>query len=326
MVNNPNYLWRKVFLVFGIGFAALMIVLAVSFFTYLTRFEANSKAGFHWPYYLYISQGARQKASEGELITILAMPNNTNGTSDEFAAHNRFAVLNVVLGQVAFNQLDAAILVPVFPRPESHWQIYTHALDRDSLITDIPDLQRLDLQLVAMIDDAIQQLSDRNWNVDHDVLLWGFSASGMFVNRFTVLHPERVRAVAIQSPGGWPIAPVKTWQGACLRYPIGVCDLLELTGEEFDLQTYQSVPQFILMGTQDGNDSVPHNDGYEDEDEALIFEMFGTTPLERWDDAEKIYLSTGINAEFKLYPGVGHRPVGLRDVRKFFEETLQTEP
>jgi len=326
MLNNSDYPWRKVFLVFSLGFAASVILLAVSFFTHLTRFEANPKASFHWPYYLYISPRARQKASKGEPMTILVMPNNTNGTSDEFAAHDRFAVLNAVLGRVAFNQLDTVILVPVFPRPESHWQIYTHALDRESLTTDIPDLQRLDLQLEAMIDDAIMRLSDRNWDVGDKVLLWGFSASGMFVNRFTVLHPERVRAVAIQSPGGWPIAPVKTWQGTCLRYPIGVCDLLELTGVEFDLETYQSVPHFILMGAQDGNDSVPHNDGYEDEDEALIFEMFGTTPIERWDDAKKIYLSTGINAEFKLYPGIGHRPAGLSDVCKFFEETLYTEP
>ena len=112
-----------------------------------------------------------------------------------------------------FKDLDVVILVPVFPRPEENWRIYTHALDRDVLETDIPELRRLDLQLEAMIDDATNRLSRQSWRVNPKVLMWGFSASGMFVNRFTLLHPDRVLAVVVGSPGGWPIAPVKRWLG-----------------------------------------------------------------------------------------------------------------
>ena len=31
--------------------------------------------------------------------------------------------------------LKVAVLMPVFPRPKTDWQIYTHALDRDALMT-----------------------------------------------------------------------------------------------------------------------------------------------------------------------------------------------
>ena len=57
-------------------------------------------------------------------------------------------------------------------------------------------------------DDARGRLRAHGTPTDPRVLLQGFSASAMFANRFTVLHPQRVRAATIGSPGGWPIAPV----------------------------------------------------------------------------------------------------------------------
>jgi hypothetical protein len=39
----------------------------------------------------------------------------------------------------------------------------------------------------------------------------GFSASGAFTNRFTLLHPEMIKAASIGAPGGWPIVPTATW-------------------------------------------------------------------------------------------------------------------
>src|SRR5262249_49789076 len=124
------------------------------------------------------------------------------------------------------DQLGTPMLIPIFSRPSSEPTIYTHALDRDTLITARPDLQRLDLQLIAMIDDARNRLG----GIDGRVLIVGFSASGMFADRFTALHPDRVRGAAIGSPGGWPIAPMSTYAGHTLRYPVGVGDLETLVG------------------------------------------------------------------------------------------------
>ncbi|HML49272.1 MAG TPA: hypothetical protein PKE04_21240, partial [Clostridia bacterium] len=50
-------------------------------------------------------------------------------------------------------------------------------------------------------------------------------------NRFALLHPDRVRAAAIGSPGGWPVAPVAQAEGNDLPYPIGIADVAQLTGE-----------------------------------------------------------------------------------------------
>jgi hypothetical protein len=68
---------------------------------------------------------------------------------------------------------------------------------------------------------------------------------------------------------------------------------------------------------------VPYDDSYEDEDEALIFALFGQTPVERWPVAEKIYRSVDAQAEFWLYPGIGHRPAGFAETIEFFDRALQ---
>jgi len=179
-----------------------------------------------------------------------------------------------------------------------------------------------------MIDDAREQLGWRGWHVAEKVLLAGFSANGMFANRFAVLHPERVLGAAIGSPGGWPIAPVPQWKGRELRYPIGVADLSDLVGRKFQLETYRSIPHFFFMGDQDDNDSVVFRDGYEELDEELVFELFGDTPVARWPLAEQLYKAAGANVEFHCYSGVGHEVTSEvnADIRAFFERVLAVRP
>lgn len=50
--------------------------------------------------------------------------------------------------------------------------------------------------------------------------------------------------------------PVAEYNGERLRYPIGVGDLSEVSGQEFDLEAYRKVPQFFFLGAADTNDAV----------------------------------------------------------------------
>lgn len=173
-----------------------------------------------------------------------------------------------------------------------------------------------------MIDDARERLKKRELEVDEKILMCGFSASGMFTNRFVVLHPDRVKAATIGSPGGWPILPLEEWEGQRLNYPVGVGDLEELTGEEFDLETYIKVPQYFFIGDQDTNDSVPYSDSYDDPNRNIIINTFGSDMIKRWKKAENIYQQVGTNAEFVLYQEVGHdRTEEMKeDIIDFFKE------
>ncbi|MBK9164697.1 MAG: hypothetical protein IPM21_12485 [Acidobacteria bacterium] len=278
--------------------------------TGVTKVDARPAAGFNYPYYLYVPPSFFEAAAKGKERTILVLPNNTGKNDDDFNVHEADVKRRIAQNSQIAEGLDVAILTPVSPRPATDWKTYTHALDRDTMVTaktDKKDYARPDLQLIAMIDDARERLAkEAGLKFDRRVLMLGFSASGMFVNRFTFLHPDRVKAAAIGSPGGWPIVPAASYKGKSLRYPIGVADLRSVSGEDIELEKLRSVPMFIFLGDKDDNDSVVFDDSYDKEDRELIMPLLGQKPLDRWDAAREMYKSAGLNAEFKLYPGIGH--------------------
>jgi pimeloyl-ACP methyl ester carboxylesterase len=287
------------------------------------RVDAEPDKGFSWAYYLYVPVKLRDR-SAAKTCTILVRPNNTGQIDDDAAVHGRAARNDVTDLQSFADRLAVVVLEPTFPRPKSDWQIYTHALNRATLLTDKPRLVRIDRQLEAMIDHAAARLAAEGMAVDHRVLLFGFSASGMFANRFTFLHPERIKAAAIGSPGGWPLAPASYWHGKTLPYPIGVADVEAVAGKPFDAAAAARVPMFLFMGDQDTNDSVIFRDSYSKSDENLIGELFGKTPVSRWPFAERLYREVLPRAIFKEYPGVGHKVTKqmLADVQAFFASEL----
>ena len=271
----------------------------------LEKFEADSAKGFYWPYYLYVPGSLQTPDRQGEKTYLWVEPNNTGYPSDDYQVHDNAAKMIAKGWSQMAESLGTPLLVPTFPRPETEWWVLTQTLDRDTLLTQIEGLERIDLQLIAMIEDAAQRLAQQGINVEEKVIMTGFSASGMFVSRFAALHPELVQAAAA---GGhsWPIAPVAEWEGVKLRYPIGVSDLKEITGKEFDVGTFKSVPIYLYRGEEDTNDSVPNEDAWDPEDTQLIFQYFGDTPVKRWPKAEEMYKSVGCSTQFVLYPGVGH--------------------
>jgi pimeloyl-ACP methyl ester carboxylesterase len=317
---------KRVLITVAVLGVALATMAAVKLGPYWYRVEAvaaNPTAGFHADYFLYLSPGARERASRGESVTFLIQPNNSGTTSDDPAVHRKDAWWTGFGRHGLADQLEVALLVPAFVRPSEDWRIYTHALDRDVLTTDRRDLARLDLQLLAMIDDAILRLGAQDISSNRRVLIQGYSASGMFANRFAALHPDRVKAVAAGSPGGWPIAPVDSVDSEALPYPGGIADLEELTGRPFDAMTWRGVPQLLVMGDQDDNDGLDFNDGWEKDASARIDRHFGDTPLRRWPHAERLYGQAGANARFLLVPGVGHDRRALqKHTTEFFRKVL----
>lgn len=289
------------------------------------RIDANSQAGFNYPYYLYVPPELKTADARSKIHTILVLPNNTGKVDDDFSVHEADVKKRMSMSGAIASLLKVAVLMPVFPRPQSDWRIYTQALDRDSMVTEKKEYRRLDLQMVAMIDDARKRLATDGLKFDKQVFINGFSAQGMFANRFTFLHPDRVKAAAIGSPGGWPIAPIAKYQDKQLRYPIGIADFKQVSGKELDLKTLRKVPLFVFLGNKDTNDSVPFDDSYDQEDRDLINPVFGKTPVERWAISEKLYKEAGLNAVFKLYPDVPHTvtPLMRDDIRAFFLKHLQ---
>ena len=287
----------------------------------VTKIEAREKDGFSYPYYLFIPNEIRNDKSG--IHTILIIPSNS-GANDDFEHHDKAALKQAEDMRGLAARLKVALLIPAFPRPKTDWQIYTHALDRDSMLTEKKSLKRFDLQLIKMIDYSRKMLQADKLNFDKRIFMMGFSAAGMFSNRFTLLHPERIKAAVFGSPGGWAIAPIESWQNKKLRYPIGIADFKSVSGKNLNMKKLKKVPLFFFLGDQDTNDSVVFRDSYETADEVLIFEMFGKTPLERWTITKKIYEENLPLATLKLYPNVGHSWSNdiWKDVMDFFNKHL----
>jgi pimeloyl-ACP methyl ester carboxylesterase len=179
-----------------------------------------------------------------------------------------------------------------------------------------------------MIDDAIAREKTLGLQFDSKVLLFGFSASGSFVNRFVFLHPDRVLAAAYGSPGGWPIAPLATWKTVPLTYPVGIADVAQLTGMPVDIAAVARVPQFLFMGTDDTNDAVTYTDSFSQDQMGVVFGLFGPTLLSRWGYTEAFYRTYLPLTTLKLYPGVAHHisPDMSDDVMQFFTGVLHAQP
>lgn len=290
----------------------------------LIEVSAKSDLGFHSRYLLWVPAGV-EAVSGNSPTRLLVIPNNTGTPSDDPDVHEAAVrrMLEAHYRHLAEN-LGVVLLCPVFPRPESLNHIYTHALDRDSLTTEEVHFRRLDLQLNAMQDHAAQLLARKGHTVSPKALIMGFSASGMFANRYTVLHPERILAAAIGSPGGWPIAPVTDWRGHALPYPVGIADVEQITGQVISLDVLKSVPLFLFLGSADENDSVLFDDGYDENQRELVFALFGRSPVDRWEPASAIYEMAGMNAQFRLYPEVEHSvsPEMIADVISFFRQAI----
>lgn len=286
-------------------------------------FSPNPNNGYYSSFLMRIPDVVFE--SNKEKARILVIPNNTGFPLDDYDELLNLTVdsLNDFYFQYS-DYRETTLLVPVFPREKKHEDIYTHALSRDIFLTDILRFKRLDLQLIEMIKDAKQWLRDgysenRKIETYEKILMFGFSASGMFTNRFMTIHPDLVKGAMFGSPGGWPLVAQVSHDGDSLDYPVGIADLKELIGKDFDKQSYRRVKAFYFLGEHDENDSVTHRDGFSLEDENLIFSKFGATPVTRWEISNELLKLGGLDFTSKLFPNTGHNITKeINDALKIF--------
>lgn len=293
----------------------------VSFSEELIKVEADPAKGFYFPYYLYVPN---LHIPEDHCIYLLVITNNTVIGHEDLQVHDDAARKKVVSGKgnLFARRLGVPLLVPVFPR---QWGLAcTQALLRHTLVERSGPLARADLQLIAMIRDAHSILENLGFNMQKQILMNGFSTSAQAALRFTLLHPNMVKAVAAGGMSSLLVLPVEEWAGERLRYCIGIADLEELTGIVFDMDAFKEVDKFFYMGATDdkeANDITIHPT-FERKDAELIWKITDKYMPARWEKYQQIYKEIDIPTQFVTYEGVGHTITNemITDVIEFFVE------
>lgn len=293
-----------------------------------TLIDPDPASGFNYPYYLYAP--ARPDGSEPK--PVLVEPANTGTVADDLDVHLEAGEQTISRGpgRTIAETLNLPFVVPVFPRPESDpvdWSHYVHQLDAETLAIEDGSLERVDLQVLAMVEDAQDRITDEVYPVADDIILNGFSASGNFVDRFTVLHPERILSVTAGGPNGMTLLPIEEADGHTLDYHIGIANIESLTGEPVDLDSLDQVNQFLYMGGDDTNDTIPFDDAWSDELRDIALEVYGDDMIaERFPRCQEAYREAGIDAQFRVYQGVGHTPSPAEgDIIEFHRRSIDGE-
>lgn len=288
------------------------------------QIEADPDAGFHYPYFLY---RPRERADAERPLFVQG--NNTPSSDDNYEVHLEQARdLGSRLGSRLAQPFQSPALVPAFPRFRDepvNWDVNPQTLTPQALMTDYRELERVDLQLKAMIADAKNRLEAGGFDIAEQIHLYGFSSSATFANRFTILHPELVNAV---TAGGNGVAtlPREELDGRTLLYPAGVADLPDLIGKEFNGDAWRDVDQYIFVGEED--QPLPEDEGrsykgfypLSDRRQELVLDTFGENRVtERFPVTRSVYTEAEASAEFQIYEGVGHEVPSniIADLRRF---------
>lgn len=287
--------------------------------------EKAPEKGFNFPYYLFIPD----QLSAAPQKFLIVEPNNTGIGTDDFEKHlekaERTASKDFYIGNYTATRLGFPLLVPVFPRAESTGNMYTHSLDRDVVLQRNNELERLDLQLLKMEEDAREKLQKQGIATAPQVLLTGFSASGTFANRFSLIHPDRVKAMAAGGLNGILMLPFSEEKGVKLNYPAGTNDFEELFGKKFNSEAFKETPQFLFMGALDDNDALPFDDAYDERERRAITTVLGSRMLpDRWNNSRNFYSREGVNAEVKTFSKLGHEhPESVKaEIVQFFKKAI----
>jgi len=282
-----------------------------------TLIDPDPSTGFNYPFYLYTPD----TASGSDPKPMMVEPVNTGRPTDEFDQHREAAEQTVENSQTRniVDELEVPLVVPIFPRPESepiNGTHYVHQLDDTTLELTGGPLERVDLQLLNMVEAAQAHLDDNEYPVSTDgILLNGFSASGNFVDRFTVLHPEEVVSVTAGGLNGMALLPLDEFDGRELRYHVGTADIEELTGEPVNHEALDETNQFLYMGGEDDSDTIGYGDAWTDDTlEQLALDVYGDDMItDRFPTCQRAYEEAGVSAQFRVYPDAGHTPRPAQD-------------
>ena len=258
---------------------------------------------------------------------------------------------------------DAPIMIPFVPDVKDG-RPYYQQLSRECFEESVDgeysiDFPRVDLQVLDAITDAKRRIIEMtSKQVADRIFLNGYSSSGVFAQRFALLHPEIVgRALIGGAAGSIPLPTVD------LEYPLGIKNFRELFGIEFNEEEYRKIQFGYYVGELetktpawerdmegkqiirdakgepvDKNQIMPpmHDMSYfprsiDVERGTLQRNLLGQDLQDRWKRCIEYYEQEGYSITHKVYRGAEHKgiynanmnpvlPSLIRDLTGFYKQ------
>jgi hypothetical protein len=243
--------------------------------------------------------------------------------SENYATTTNYARQNVE-NWISYAELSEYIIITAALPRNFSTGYYPQGINFYSLNSSTPEFYyRPDLKVNNIISELKSNLTDAGYNPFDKILVAGFSAGGMWTNRYTLLHPEGVLAAAMGQAGGWLAMPLSEYNGSVLNWPMGIHNFYDLTGANYiKTDLLKEVPQFIYIGDSD-NSSTYCNECYPYCDNITIW---GISDPERIETQYNYLAENDYNVQFKLYEGYGHtyNYVIKSDVLDFFDSIIRS--
>lgn len=217
--------------------------------------------------------------------------------------------------------LPAPIIIPLIPSHKNYPYLQQLSIE----CFDIPKGDknyRIDEQVVRIINKSKAILKNEvGLTASDKIFLNGYSSSGVFAQRFALLHPDVVKTACVGGASGSIPVPTKD-----LSYPLGIADYEQLTGKEFDFENYSKIKFRYYVGeleTQNksntrvddfGNLAPMHDMSYFNRSVPVDVgkkqrEIFGKDMFSRAERTIQVLKSLGIDIQHEIILGRGHNNI-----------------
>lgn len=291
--------------------------------------DSDPDSGFNYPYWIATPEEFRS----GPVPLMMEMNNALKGQDVEdlegpvWDQITRFELQGPWLSE----ELGVPHLIPVIPRPDGDPVDQNHEtilLDRDAMLLESTDLERLDLQLLRMADHAKEHvLADKEMH--EQVIFYGNSSGGAVGERMAAMHPESVLSVAAGATT-FVVLPLEELGVHTLNYPVGVADFESILGKPYDRAAHDAVDKFYFLGDEDPKNRLPMKGGYGNDiwNDKEVYDaaraVYGADPTnDRFPRCQLAFQKAGVRAEFRVYEGMTHNPEpASHDILEFFETSI----
>lgn len=213
----------------------------------------------------------------------------------------------------------APMVIPLLPAMNEKG-VYFQQLSKECFeLPDTDKYYRIDEQVIHIINEAKTILESKFGIKSSDkIFLNGYSSSGVFAQRFSLIHPEIIETACIGGAIGSIPVPSRD-----IGYPIGIEDFEKLFGKKFDIDSYSKIKFKYYVGeletamkahTRVDDDGMPapmHDMSYFDKSVPTEIgqkqrNILGKDMFARANKTIEMLKKQGIDIDLTIIPGRSH--------------------